>query len=53
MHVFAVALYNVMKQENYNEKRELFRDFLVRMIKSGKLGPGRIKQIYDDFYGNG
>ena len=53
MHVFAVALYNVMKQENYNEKREPFRDFLVRMIKSGKLGPGRIKQIYDDFYGNG
>lgn len=52
MHVFAVALYNVMKQENYNEKGELFRDFLVRMIQSGKLDPGRIKQIHDDFYGN-
>jgi hypothetical protein len=50
MHVFAVALYNVMKEENYNERGELFRDFLVRMIRSGKLGPGKIKGIYDDFY---
>lgn len=50
IHVFAVALYNVMKEENYNERGELFRDFLVRMIQTGKLDPGRIKQIYDDFY---
>jgi len=50
MHVFAVALYNVMKEENYNEKGELFRDFLVRMIRTGKLSPGKTKVIYDDFY---
>jgi hypothetical protein len=50
MHVFAVALYNVMKEENYNERGELFQDFLVRMIQSGKLQPGKIKDIYDDFY---
>jgi len=50
MHVFAVALYNVMKEENYNQKGELFRDFLVRMIRSGKLSPGKIKPIYDTFY---
>lgn len=50
MHVFAVALYQVMKVENYNQKGELFRDFLVRMIQSGKLSPGNIKKIYDDFY---
>lgn len=50
MHVFAVALYNVMKEENYNQKGELFRDFLIRMIRTGKLSPGKIKQIYDAFY---
>ncbi len=52
MHVFAVALYRVMKDENYNQKGELFRDFLVRMIASGRLSPGNIKKIYDDFYLN-
>lgn len=50
MHVFAVALYNVMREENYNQKGELFRDFLVRMIRSGKLSPGKIREIYDNFY---
>jgi hypothetical protein len=50
MHVFAVALYSVMKQEGYNQKGELFRDFLVRMIRNGKLGPGRIKAAYEEFY---
>lgn len=50
MHVFAVALYNVMKEENYNQKEELFRDFLIRMIKNSKVSPGKIREIYDDFY---
>jgi hypothetical protein len=50
MHVFAVALYNVMKEEDYNQKGELFRDFLIRMIRTGKLSPGKIKQIFDAFY---
>ena len=52
MHVFAVALYQVMKDENYNQKGELFRNFLVRMIVNGRLSPGNIKKIYDDFYSN-
>jgi hypothetical protein len=50
MHVFAVALYNVMKEENFNKQNEPFRSFLVRMIRSGKLSPGKIKKIYDSFY---
>ena len=50
MHVFAVALYKLMKEENFNQKGELFRDFLIRIIRSGKLSPGKIKSIYDDFY---
>lgn len=50
IHVFAIALYQVMKEENYNDKNELFRDFLVRNINSGKLGAGKIKEYYDIFY---
>jgi hypothetical protein len=50
MHVFAVTLYNLMKEENYNQKGEVFRNFLIRMIRSGRLPPGRIREIYDGFY---
>jgi len=50
MHVFAVALYSVMKEENFNGEREAFRDFFIRMIHSGKLQAGSIKPIYDAFY---
>ena len=50
IHVFAVALYSVMKKNNYNEKNEKFRDFLIRMIKTEQLCPGKTKQIYDNFY---
>lgn len=50
IHVFAVALYQVMKEENYNSKNEVFRDFLVRMINSGRLSAGKIKAFHDKFY---
>ncbi len=50
MHVFAVALYSVMKEESFNEKGETFRDFLIRMIRTQKLAPGKIKSLYDRFY---
>jgi len=50
MHVFAVALYSVMKRENYNEHGEVFRDFLIRIVEEEKLVPGRVEEIYDDFY---
>lgn len=50
MHVFAVALYSVMKEKNFSGERETFRDFLIRTIRSGKLKPGDIKKIYDAFY---
>jgi hypothetical protein len=50
MHVFAVALYSVMKEESFNGGKETFRDFLLRMIRSGKLRAGTIKSFYDVFY---
>ena len=52
IHVFAVALYQVMKEENYNSKKEIFSDFLIRMIENGKLGAGTIKAWHDKFYSN-
>jgi hypothetical protein len=50
IHVFAVALYSIMKEEKYNQRKEKFRDFLIRNISSGKLAAGRIKPLYDAFY---
>ncbi len=50
MHGFAVALYSVMKQENYNENGEVFRDFLIRIVEEEKLVPGKVEAVYDDFY---
>lgn len=50
MHVFAVALYSVMKEEHFNGEHETFRGFLIRVIRSDKLAAGRIKSIYDAFY---
>jgi len=50
IHVFAVALYKVMKEDNYNSNNEVFSDYLTRMIESGKLGVGNIKSHYVNFY---
>ena len=50
IHVFAVALYSLMKEEKFPKDHETFRGFLLRMIKTGRLSPGRIKPLYDAFY---
>jgi hypothetical protein len=50
MHVFAVALYQVIKSEKFNQNEETFQNFLIRNIRSGKLAPGTIKLLYDAFY---
>ena len=50
IHVFAAPLHSLMKQENFNQRPESFRDFLIRMFKSRKLSPGNIKHLYDAFY---
>jgi hypothetical protein len=50
MHVFAVAVYSLMKEQKSDGQQETFRDFLIRMVRSGKLAPGKVKTIYDDFY---
>lgn len=50
MHVFAAALYHTMKEEKYNQKNLRLRDFLINMINTGKLGPGQIEKVYNNFY---
>lgn len=50
IHVIAIALYQIMKEENYGTGMELFRDFLIRTVRSGKLKPGGVKEYYDRFY---
>jgi hypothetical protein len=50
MHVFAVALYSVLKEEGHDAQNEEFSDFLTRMVRAGKLGPGQIRLRYERFY---
>ncbi|MDQ3020293.1 MAG: hypothetical protein M3R36_06955 [Bacteroidota bacterium] len=40
IHVLAIALYQIMKEQNYNDKNEVFRDFLLRIVNEGILKPG-------------
>jgi hypothetical protein len=50
IHVFATVLYALMRRENYDSPHESFQSFLLRMLKTGKLAPGKIRQLYQDFY---
>jgi hypothetical protein len=50
MHVLAVVLYSLMKEENFAETDQPLRDFLIHSIETGKLQAGRIEHIYRDFY---
>lgn len=52
MHVFAAALYSLLKRESREARKESFRDFLVRAIRSGRLRAGNVKPVYDAFYGS-
>ncbi|HET7266776.1 MAG TPA: hypothetical protein VFJ15_01580 [Oleiagrimonas sp.] len=50
MHVLAVALYELAHEQHYDMHEESMRDFIVRMVKAGKLVPGRIKPLYKRLY---
>ena len=50
MHVLAIALYTLMKEENFGSKNESFRDFLIRNIDNGRLLNSNIEKIYISFY---
>jgi hypothetical protein len=48
--VFAVALYSLMREENFGHTQETFREFLLRMIRLGKLAIGKIETLFKAFY---
>jgi hypothetical protein len=50
MHVLAVALYSLMKRDDYGGRGESFRDFLVKAIRAGGLRAGNIEPTYKAFY---
>lgn len=50
MHVLAISLYVIMKEENFGNTDETYRDFFVRNIENGKLLNSNIKKMYEDFY---
>jgi hypothetical protein len=52
IHVLAVALYSLMKQQNFLEKHEAFSVFLDRTIRSGALSNGRIEELNHKFFAN-
>ena len=40
----------MVKEQKFDGKQETFRDFLIRMVRSGMFAAGKVKTIYDDFY---
>ena len=50
IHVLAAVMYCLMRQENYDGSHEPFRDFLLRMLKTGRLAPGKIRQLNQTIY---
>jgi hypothetical protein len=52
IHVLAVALYSLMKQQHFPDGREAFPAFLNRMIQSGALSNGRIEELNKAFFAN-
>jgi hypothetical protein len=52
IHVLAVALYSLMKQQHFPDGKEAFPAFLNRMIQSGALSNGRIEELNRAFFAN-
>jgi hypothetical protein len=52
MHVFAACLYAAMQEEQYNQRGEVFEQFLARMVRS-TLKPGGLQHLYTKFMQNG
>lgn len=50
IHVFAVALYSLMKEQHFGENSEAFPSFLKRNFREGKLSKGKIEQLNKAFF---
>jgi hypothetical protein len=53
IHVFAVALYQLMKQQKFDGSRESFPVFLTRQLRSGGLSQGQIERLNQAFFAGG
>jgi hypothetical protein len=51
IHVFAVVLYSLMKNQQFGASTESFPAFLKRMFREGKFSKGQIEQLNRMFYG--
>jgi hypothetical protein len=51
IHVLAVALYSLMKQQKFDGSRESFPAFLKRQIRAGALAHGQIEKLNREFFG--
>ena len=51
IHVFAVALYQLMKQQNFDGAKESFPVFLKRQFKAGAFNDGKIEKMNREFFG--
>jgi hypothetical protein len=50
IHVFAVTLYGLMKEEHFGDSQEAFPAFLKRMFKEGKFAGNKIEQRNVKFF---
>jgi hypothetical protein len=50
IHVFAVALYSLMKEQHFDGSRESFPVFLKRQLRSGALSHGHIEKLNQEFF---
>jgi len=48
MHVLAITLYELIKEEGFGKSGGNFRDFFVNLINSGKLSPGTIRKYSEE-----
>jgi hypothetical protein len=49
MHVLAPALYVLLREEAFMDGTASFQSFLTRVVREGKLAPGKIETLYARF----
>ena len=50
IHVFAVAIFGLMKDRNFDWAHEAFSVFLKRMFREGKLSQGKVEKLNAAFF---
>ena len=50
IHVFAVAVYSLMKEQHFGDNSETFPAFLKRNFRQGKLSKGKVEQLNKAFF---